>query len=77
MRNPLDNADRMAWMFYNEGQFEDAQRWLKLSKEKTPLAQWISAKILLRDGKLNAGLKKLAQVAHYFKQSPDVDWGWY
>lgn len=79
IRNPLDNADRMAWMFYNLGQAEDTKRWLKLSKEKTPLAKWISAKILLRDGKLNAGLKKLAQVVHYFEQSPDVnmDPEWY
>jgi len=70
MKDPLDNADHMAWMFYNFGQMEDAKRWLKLSKEKTPLAQWISAKILLRDGKLDAGLKKLAQVARYFEQHP-------
>ena len=44
-------ADRMAWAAYRTGAMDDAARWLARADDDSPIAVWIRAKLLLRQGK--------------------------
>ena len=58
----VDSAERLALAAYQAGEFDLAQRWVTRAK-KTPVAQWIQAKLLLRAGKVPQAAALLAQVA--------------
>jgi hypothetical protein len=60
--NDVDSAERLALAAYQAGEFDLAQRWVTRAK-KTPVAQWIQAKLLLRTGKVPQAAALLAQVA--------------
>ena len=50
-QNNINNADRIAWVFYNHGDFINTEKWIRLSDKESPLAQWIKSKLFLRQGK--------------------------
>ncbi len=56
----LPEADRFAWVTYQAGAFAQARQWLALASEASPEAQWIRAKLALRDGELVRGRQLLA-----------------
>ncbi|HYG64086.1 MAG TPA: hypothetical protein VEL74_16040 [Thermoanaerobaculia bacterium] len=58
----VDGADRLAWAAYMGGDFAAAGQWAERSPD-APLARWIRAKLLLRDGKLREAEEILAGVA--------------
>jgi hypothetical protein len=68
-----DNADRVAWMFYNLGKFDKADSWLKISKERSALAQWIRAKLLIREGKVDKAIEKMRSLKHAFAQDKEFN----
>lgn len=57
-------ASREASLFalaaYNSGAFADSARWLKLAPDDDPGANWLRAKLLLRDGKIDDATALLA-----------------
>ena len=55
-------ADYLAWGAYREGRFADAKQWLDSTKEHEGVGQWVQAKLLLRDGRVDDGLKLLQQI---------------
>lgn len=55
-------ADRIAWAAYLDGDFEAAAAWLERS-EASPIARWVRARLLLRDGKVDEARQLLAGVA--------------
>lgn len=55
-------ADRMAWAAYLNGDFEAARAWLERAEE-SPIARWVRARLLLRDGKLDEARQLLAGAA--------------
>lgn len=55
-------ADRIAWAAYLNGDFEGAAAWLERS-ETSPIARWVRARLLLRDGKVDEARPLLAQAA--------------
>ncbi len=57
------NADRIAWAAYLAGDFEQAASWLGRAREASPIARWVRARLLLRDGKLDEARKLLASAA--------------
>jgi tetratricopeptide (TPR) repeat protein len=61
-------ADRLGWLAYREGAYEQAGRWLKLASQETPLSTWLSAKLALRKGDTLAAEKALNQAV---KTIPD------
>ena len=65
----LAGADRLAWLAYQTGDFACAARWLKRSPTSSPVGQWIHAKLLLRDGKVEAATALLAQLVRQFPQA--------
>lgn len=50
----VPDADRLAWLAYEGGLFALAERWAALATD-SPEAQWIRAKLALRDGGLRRG----------------------
>jgi len=59
----VDGADRIAWAAYQGGEFAAARQWLDRAPADAPMARWIRAKLLLRDGKLAEAQKLLDQTA--------------
>ncbi len=53
------NADRLAWLAYEGGQFVLAQQWAALAPAKSAIAEWIRAQLALRAGNLPEGEKRL------------------
>jgi hypothetical protein len=66
----VDGADRLAWAAYLAGDFDGAAAWLDQAREASPMAKWVHARLLLRDGKLEEGRKLLEEVAHSL---PELD----
>lgn len=56
-------ADRIAWAAYLAGDFEQARAWLDRAQESSPIARWVRARLLLRDGKFDEARELLAGVA--------------
>ena len=49
----VENAEYLGWVAYTNGDYQGAERWLKLADQNTPAALWLSAKLLRRAGKLD------------------------
>lgn len=58
-----DGADRLAWAAYLAGDFAAAASWLDLAREESPMAMWVRARLLLRDGRLEEARELLASVS--------------
>jgi hypothetical protein len=65
-------ADRMAWTAYQSGNMPLARRWVDKAPPDAPVALWVRAKLLLRDGKTTAAARTLAKAAQSFP--PDERW---
>lgn len=59
----VEGADRIAWAAYQGGDFAAARQWLDRAPGDAPMARWVSAKLLLRDGKLAEAQSLLEQTA--------------
>src|SRR5260221_3099324 len=57
----VENADYLGWVAYGNGDYKAAERWLKLADPDSPVALWLSAKLLRRAGKLDEAAKAMAQ----------------
>ncbi len=64
------SAEKLALAAYQAGQMDVAQRWIARAKS-SPVAQWLQAKLHLRDGKLTEAAACLAQACGAFEQVPD------
>lgn len=71
----LKDAEYLGWVAYNDGNYKEAARWLDLAPTDAPAALWLRAKLQLREGKLDAAAKNLAQ-AWQTLRNPDVYTGW-
>jgi tetratricopeptide (TPR) repeat protein len=58
-----EGADRLAWAAYLAGDFDGAAAWLDQAPESSPVAKWVRARLLLRDGKLDEARKLLDEAA--------------
>jgi hypothetical protein len=50
--NQLAEADRLAWAAYQAGDTQQAARWLHVANPNALMTHWITAKLLLRQGKV-------------------------
>lgn len=62
----VEDADHLAWLSYQQGNMEQARRWLGHSSPDAPFGQWVQAKLLLRDGKLDEGTALLEDLEKVF-----------
>jgi hypothetical protein len=67
IKGPIKGADRIAWVYYDIGDFVSAKEWLVLSKNNTALSKWINIKLLLRDGKIDESIKALQSMVESFE----------
>ncbi|HEX5720732.1 MAG TPA: hypothetical protein VF179_31550, partial [Thermoanaerobaculia bacterium] len=65
----MAGADRLAWAAYLAGDFASADSWLDRAQEQSPVAKWVRARLLLRDGKLDEARDLLAGAA---RDLPDL-----
>ena len=65
----VESAEQLALAAYQIGLTNTAQRWIKRARH-SPLAQWLQAKLLLREGKTEQGLAVLTQVVALFPLLP-------
>jgi len=68
-RKNIHNADRIAWAFYNNGEFESAKKFVKLADKNSALARWIHSKLLLREGKIKESIRELKSLAPLFEKN--------
>jgi len=71
-RGSLDNADRLAAMNYQQGDYASAKAFLEHAGD-SGLAWWLRAKLAVRDGDKNAAAAAYAKAAQAFPQ--DESWG--
>ncbi len=57
----VQDADRLGWVAYTSGDYAPAKEWLKLCPAATGMSRWLEAKLLRRDGKLDASIKAMQQ----------------
>ena len=65
----VKDADCVAWMQYQKGDYKAAERWLQLADAESPYSLWLKAKLALRDGKIDIAAKLLSRALP--KLSPD------
>ena len=58
----VESAEQLALAAYQAGEMEMAQRWIKLANNDSITAQWIQARLLLRDGNVDAAATILASI---------------
>ncbi|WP_192562917.1 hypothetical protein [Pseudomonas gozinkensis] len=71
-RGSLDNADRLAAMNYQQGDYASAKAFLEHAGD-SGLAWWLRAKLAVRDGDRNAAAAAYAKAAQAFPQGES--WG--
>lgn len=71
-RGSLDNADRLAAMNYQQGDYASAKAFLEHAGDDG-LAWWLRAKLAVRDGDKNAAAAAYAKAAQAFPQNES--WG--
>lgn len=57
----VKDADCVAWMYYQKGDYKAAERWLKIAVADSGYSLWLKAKLALRDGKLDVATQLLAR----------------
>lgn len=67
----MESSERLALTAYQIGEDELAQRWIDRSRQ-TPTAQWLQAKLLLRNGKVNEAARIMARVVNSFPTDPKI-----
>ncbi len=65
----VESAEQLALAAYQSGQMEMAQRWIHQARA-TPVTEWLRAKLLLRDGKVDEATALLAKVSRHFPVQP-------
>lgn len=64
-----EGADRLAWAAYLAGDFGQAAAWLDRAPDSSPIARWLRARLLLRDGRLDEARELLAGAARDLPES--------
>ncbi len=63
-------AEQMALLAYQVGAWESARRWIDLAAD-SPVAGWVRAKLMLREGRPDEAAAELARVVHAMPVEPE------
>ena len=66
----IEDAEYLAWVAYNNGDYKGAAHWLELSKGDNPAALWLRAKLQRRAGKLAEAAKSMAGAVELLGTAP-------
>jgi tetratricopeptide (TPR) repeat protein len=64
----VELAEQLVLAAYQVNQMDRAKRWLGVAA-RTPVAQWLRAKLALRDGRIDEGAALLAEVSRHFPEA--------
>jgi hypothetical protein len=56
----VDEAEYLGWLAYNNGSYNEAERWVELANHNSPAAFWLQAKLQRRNGRLDEAAKSMA-----------------
>jgi hypothetical protein len=69
----VEDADRLAWLAYEAGDFAVAARWLEKAPAEAPIAQWMRGKLALRAGRNAEATQRFRDAARHFpKLAPQI-----
>lgn len=57
----IEDAEYIGWIAYNNGDFDQAEHWLKMADKNAPAACWLRAKLQRRDGDLGGAARSMEQ----------------
>lgn len=66
----VEEAEHMAWLAYEGGEFALAKNWAALASADVPETRWIRAKLALREGELARGAAELQAAADHAALAP-------
>ncbi len=69
IETPTEEAERLAWAAYQSGRIEMSRAWLEKAPKTATIAQWLRAKLLLRDGKIKEALPLISEVVARFPRN--------
>ncbi len=70
--NPVEHANQLAWIAYNDGDMERAAQWLESADADSPYTRWIQSKLLLREGRIDEALEVLRDTIPAFPPDAPV-----
>lgn len=71
IKQAIKEADRIAWIYYDMGDFEKTREWLELSGKTTALSKWINIKLLIRDGQIDQAINELQGILNTFEKNDE------
>jgi tetratricopeptide (TPR) repeat protein len=72
-------ADRLAWVAYQGGDMEAAERWLNRADPARPLVVWLRSRLCFRAGKVEEALELMNRAVAFMptdNEGPDLPWVW-
>jgi hypothetical protein len=69
----VKDADCVAWLEYQKGDYKAAERWLKVADANSPYSLWLKAKLALRDGKVEAAMQLLSRAVPKLPQDSALE----
>ncbi len=77
----VEEADRVAWMWYDAGNFRTAAAWLEKAPAHATITLWLRGKLALRAGHKAEASEHFAEAAQHFPEPvpaiyPNHNWWW-
>jgi hypothetical protein len=69
----VEDADQLGWVAYTAGDYQAAERWLKLFSAETATSLWLKSKLLRRQGKLTESAKVMARVVRLLREDDTLN----
>ena len=69
----MKDADCVAWLQYQKGDYKAAERWLKVADGNSPYSLWLKAKLALRDGKIEVATQLLSRAVPKLPQESALE----
>jgi tetratricopeptide (TPR) repeat protein len=69
----VEEGDRLAWVAYHAGDFDQAAAWAERAPADAPLALWVRAKLLMRRGRMAEADRLLARAVPKLPLPPSMD----
>jgi tetratricopeptide (TPR) repeat protein len=78
----VEEADRIAWAFYDSGNFQAAETWLRKAPANSSMTLWLRGKLDLRAGRNTEARERFTKAARQFPAPklevyPKQNWWWY
>ncbi len=73
---PVPHADRIAWLAYDSGKMEEAEKWAAMADQEQPMTLWVQSKLLRRAGKMEEAAAVMQKVVDLLKNGGEETRYW-